>query len=75
MQRQLARRNKCSNRWNKTKQCINKLHGKTSRQRFNFAYKTLRQIANENEILVFEDLNVQRCKSLMAVCWPPKSCR
>ncbi|MCC9662661.1 transposase [Pseudoalteromonas sp. MB41] len=59
LQRQLARRTKGSNRWQKTKQRINKLHGKISRQRLDFAHKTSRQITNENDILVFEDLNVK----------------
>jgi putative transposase len=59
MQRQLARRKKGSNRWHKTKQRINTLHGKISRQRLDFAHKISRQIANENDILVFEDLNVK----------------
>ncbi len=59
LQRQLARRTKGSNRWQKTKQRINKLHGKISRQRLDFAHKISRQIANENDILVFEDLNVK----------------
>lgn len=59
LQRQLARRNKGSNRWHKTKQRINKLHGIISRQRLDFAHKISRQIANENDILVFEDLNVK----------------
>jgi putative transposase len=59
LQRQLARRNKGSNRWQNTKQRINKLHGKISRQRLAFAHKISRQITNENDILVFEDLNVK----------------
>ena len=59
LQRQLARRSKGSNRWHKTKQRINKLHGKISRQRHDFAHKISRQITNENDILVFEDLNVK----------------
>lgn len=58
LQRQLARRNKGSNRWHKTKQRINKLHGRISRQRLDFAHKISRQITNGNDILVFEDLNV-----------------
>ena len=56
LQRQLARRTKGSNRWQKTKQRINKLHGKISRQRLDFAHKISRQITNENDILVCEDL-------------------
>ncbi|MEP7705502.1 transposase [Paraglaciecola sp. 25GB23A] len=59
LQRQLARRNNGSNRWHKTKQRINKLHGKISRQRLDFAHKISRQITNGNDILVFEDLNVK----------------
>jgi putative transposase len=58
LQRQLARRKKGSNRWHKTKQRINKFHGKISRQRLDFAHKISRQITNETDILVFEDLNV-----------------
>ena len=59
LQRQLARRKKGSNRWHKTKQRINKLHGKISRQRLDFAHKISRQITNENDILIFENLNVK----------------
>ena len=59
LQRQLARRKKGSNRWQKTKQRINKLHGKIARQRFGFAHQVSRQITNETDILVFEDLNVK----------------
>ena len=59
LQRQLARRTKGSNRWQKTKQRINRLHGKISRQRLDFAHQISRQITNENDILVFEDLNVK----------------
>tara|TARA_Y100000748_G_scaffold22174_1_gene16920 strand:+ start:13 stop:1239 length:1227 start_codon:yes stop_codon:yes gene_type:complete len=59
LQRQLARRTKGSNRWHKTKQRINKLHGKISRQRLDFAHKTSRQIINETDIACFEDLNVK----------------
>ena len=59
LQRQLARRKKGSNRWQKTKQRINKLHGKISRQRLDFAHKVSRQIINETDIACFEDLNVK----------------
>ena len=59
LQRQFARRTKGSNRWQKTKQRINKLHGKISRQRLDFAHKTSRQIINETDIACFEDLNVK----------------
>ena len=43
----------------KTKQRINKLHGKISRQRLDFAHKISRQIINETDIACFEDLNVK----------------
>ncbi len=59
LQRQLARRTKGSNRWHKTKQRINKLHGKISRQRLDFAHNVSRQIINETDIACFEDLNVK----------------
>ncbi|QUN04411.1 transposase [Shewanella yunxiaonensis] len=59
LQRQLARRKKGSARWNKTKNRINTLHGKVSRQRLDFAHKTARQITNASDIVVFEDLNVK----------------
>lgn len=59
LQCQLTRRKKGSNRWQKTKQRINTLHGKISRQRLHFAHQISRQIANETDILVFEDLNVK----------------
>jgi len=59
LQRQIARRQRGSNRWHKTKQRINKLHGKISRQRLDFAHKISREITNQNDIIVFEDLNVK----------------
>ena len=59
LQRQLARRTKGSHRWQKTKHRINTLHGKIARQRLDFAHKTSRQITNESDICVFEDLNVK----------------
>ena len=59
LQRQLARRTKGSGRWKKTKQRLNALHGKISRQRLNFAHNVAKQIANASDIVVFEDLNVK----------------
>lgn len=64
LQRQLARQTKGSNRWQKTKQRINKLHGKISRQRLDFAHKVSRQIINETDIACFEDLNVAAMQKL-----------
>ena len=59
LQRQLSRRKKGSRRWHKTKTRINKLHGRISRQRLNFAHNVSRQIANDSDIIVFENLNVK----------------
>jgi putative transposase len=59
LQAQLARRIKGSGRWHKTKQRINALHGKISRQRLAFAHEVSRQITNDSDIAVFEDLNVK----------------
>jgi putative transposase len=59
LQRQLARRKKGSCRWYKTKQRINTLNGKISRQRLAFAHEVSCSIANSSDIIVFEDLNVK----------------
>ena len=59
IQVQLSRRNKGSNRWQKTKTRLNKLHGKISRQRLAFAHETSCSIAKASDIIVFEDLNVK----------------
>lgn len=40
----------------KIKQRIKKLYGKTLKQKLHFEHKISRQITNENNILVFEDL-------------------
>lgn len=59
IQVQLSRRKKVSNRWNKTKARLNKLHGKISRQRLAFAHEVSCSIAKSSDIIVFEDLNVK----------------
>ena len=59
IQVQLSRRNKGSNRWQKTKTRLNKLHGKISRQRLAFAHEVSCSIAKTSDIIVFEDLNVK----------------
>jgi putative transposase len=55
----LSRRKKGSNRLNKTKTRLNKLHGKISRQRLAFAHEVSCSIAKTSDIIVFEDLNVK----------------
>ncbi|MFT6899819.1 MAG: putative transposase, partial [Paraglaciecola sp.] len=52
LQRQLARRKKGSVRWHKTKQRINTLNGKISRQRLAFAHEVSCSIANSSDIIV-----------------------
>ena len=59
IQVQLSRRKKGSNRWHKTKERLNKLHGKISRQRLAFAHETSCSIAKTSDVVVFEDLNVR----------------
>jgi putative transposase len=59
IQVQLSRRKKGSNRWQKSKAGLNKLHGKISRQRLAFAHLLSCSIAKTSDIIVFEDLNVK----------------
>ena len=59
IQVQLSRRKKGSNRWQKSKARLNKLHGKISRQRLAFAHLLSCSIAKTSDIIVFEDLNVK----------------
>jgi putative transposase len=59
LQRQLARRVKGSNRWQKTKKRINTLHGFIARQRLNFAHQIAFVIAKRSDLVIFEDLNVK----------------
>ncbi|MGB1261355.1 MAG: RNA-guided endonuclease InsQ/TnpB family protein [Cognaticolwellia sp.] len=59
IQVQLSRRKKGSNRWQKTKARLNKLHGKISCERLAFAHEGSCSIAKTSDIIVFEDLNVK----------------
>ena len=59
LQRQLARRNKGSIRWHKTKQRINKLHGRIARQRHDMLHQLSNTIAKASDLVIFEDLNVR----------------
>ncbi|KGK01626.1 RNA-guided endonuclease InsQ/TnpB family protein [Thalassotalea sp. ND16A] len=59
IQVQLSRRQKGSDRWHKTKERLNKLHGQISRQRLAFAHEVSCSIAKASDIIVFENLNVK----------------
>lgn len=59
LQVQLSRRKIGSNRWHKSKECVNKLHGQISRQRLAFAHEVSCSIAKTSDIVVFENLNVK----------------
>jgi putative transposase len=55
----LSRRNKGSNRWHKTKERLNKFHGKISRQRLACVHETSYSIAKISDVVQFEDLKVK----------------
>ncbi|MFB2979262.1 RNA-guided endonuclease InsQ/TnpB family protein [Microseira sp. BLCC-F43] len=57
-QRKLARQLKDSNRRNKTRVQIAKLHNKIADTRKDFLHKLSTKIVNENQVIVLEDLNV-----------------
>ena len=59
MQRQLARKVKDSSNWHKAKNKLTKLHGCIARSRLDFAHKLSHSIAKNDDILIFEDLNVK----------------
>ncbi|MCQ1057019.1 transposase [Photobacterium sp. ZSDE20] len=59
LQRQLSRRKKGSNRWNKSKLRLQKQHKKIGNQRLAFAHEVSCTIAKSSDIVVFEDLNVK----------------
>lgn len=58
LQKKLARQQKGSNRRNKTRIQIAKLHNQISDKRKNFLHKLSTRIVNENQVIVLEDLNV-----------------
>ena len=59
IQRQLSRRKKYSNRWKKSKEKLNGLHGKIKRQREAFAHEVSCTIAKSADIAVFVTVNVK----------------
>ena len=59
LQRQLAHKTIGSNRYNKQKLKIAKLHEKIANTRKDFTNKLSSQIINENQVIITEDLNVK----------------
>ena len=59
LQRQLAHKTIGSNRYNKQKLKIAKLHEKIANIRKDFTHKLSSQIINENQVIITEDLNVK----------------
>ena len=57
-QRKLSHCTKGSNRYKKQKLKVAKIHEKIKNQRKDFQHKWSRQIVNENQVIVSEDLNV-----------------
>lgn len=58
-QRKLSRMEKGSNNYRKQKDRVNKLHQKIANQRKDFAHKLTRRLADENQAVVVENLNIR----------------
>ena len=58
LQKQLARRVKGSNRWERTRLRIAKLHCRIEDMRKDFLHKLSTKLTSENQVVVLEDLNV-----------------
>ena len=58
MQKALARKHKGSNRYNKNKRQIAKLHEKINNQRQDFLHKVSTQLIRENQAIAIEDLRI-----------------
>jgi len=58
-QRQLSSKEKGSNNWNKQRVKVARLHERVANQRLNFIHKLSKRIANENQVIVLEDLAVK----------------
>ena len=59
LQKQLARRVKGSNRWERTRLRIAKLHCRIDDMRTDFLHKLSTKLTSENQAVVLEDLNVR----------------
>lgn len=59
-QRRLSRKQKYSNNWYKQKQKLAKVHEKVKNQREDFLHKLSKEIINENQVIVLEDLKVKK---------------
>ncbi len=57
-QRRLAKKKKFSSNWKKQKKKINKIYTAIANARNDFLHKTSTRIANENQVVVIEDLKV-----------------
>ncbi|QVK19778.1 IS200/IS605 family element transposase accessory protein TnpB (plasmid) [Mycoplasmatota bacterium] len=75
-QRELSRKKKGSNNWNKTRIKVAKLHEKINNQRNDFLHKLSTQIIRENQTIVIEDLKVKNmlhnhrlAKAISEVSW------
>jgi putative transposase len=76
LQRQLAHKTIGSNRYNKQKLKIAKLHERITNTRKDFLHKLSTEIINENQVIITEDLNVKGmvrnhklAKSISDVSW------
>ena len=59
LQKQLSKKKKGSKNFAKAKRKVAKLHLKITNQRKDFLHKISRQLVNENQVIVLEDLNVK----------------
>ena len=76
VQRDLARKQKGSNNYEKTRLYLAKLHEKITNQRKDFLHKISSKIINENQVIVLEDLKVKNmqqnkylAKAISEVSW------
>lgn len=58
-QRRLSHCRKCSNRYDKQKRKVSKIHGKVANQRKDCLHKVSRQIANVYDAVCIEDLDMK----------------
>jgi putative transposase len=59
LQRQLSRKKNGSHHWEKARTKVARLHEKIANQRLDFLHKTSRRLADENQAVYVEDLNVK----------------